>query len=395
MANLKNSRRTFVRSVVASSVGLGVAPVTIGREKSSPSDGQRVAAARPPEWRNRQPGMSYRMFGNTGMMVSEIVMGTTPWKDESYIRIIEASLDKGINYIDTAPAYSKGNAEKVIGKFLNESGRRDNLFLSSKISFYDEFMRELANDVLNGLPAEKKSDLEKRAEAMIEERGVLKPGYHFTYFRGQENKFKTAYLRHLVVKEHGARREWKPKIKARMHELVDQSLTALQTDHLDVLHCPHGVAMPEMLDDENIREVFDELKTRGKARFAALSMHNDVAGNLDKAVELGHYDGAMIAYNIGNHASLERSILRAKEAGMGLVAMKVARAVSNPGMDVPQWRIQKLNGAIPEEMSLHSKAYLWALQNPNITCCVSEMPTPEAVADNAAVTGRKIDLGIV
>jgi len=394
MANRKNTRRNFVRSVVASSVGLGVAPAAISSEKKSSVETKRAKAA-PPEWRNRQSGMAYRRFGNTGMMVSEIVMGTTPWKDESYIRIIEASMEKGINYIDTAPAYSRGNAEKVIGKFLEKSGKRDDLFLSSKISFYDEFMRKLIDDVLNGLPSEKKSDLEKRAEAMIEERGVLKPGYHFKYFNGQDNKFKTAYIRHLVVKEHGPRKDWKPKIKARMHELVDNSLKALKTDHLDVLHCPHGVAMPEMLDEENIREVFSELKAEGKVRFAALSMHNDVAGNLDKAVELGHYDGAMIAYNIGNHASLERSILKAKQAGMGLVAMKVARAVSNPGMDIPQWRIQKLNDAIPDEMSLQSKAYLWALQNPNISCCVSEMPTTEAVADNAAATGRKVDIGIV
>ena len=64
-------------------------------------------------------------------------------------------------------------------------------------------------------------------------------------------------------------------------------------------------------------------------------------------------------------------------------------------MDIPQWRIQKLNDAIPDEMSLQSKAYLWALQNQNISCCVSEMPTGEAVADNAAVTGRKIEIGLV
>lgn len=394
MASDKNSRRTFVRSVVTTSVGLSVAPAAIGNEKKSATASKKTES-NSPEWRNRQSDMSYRMFGDTGMMVSEIVMGTTPWKDDSYVRIIEASLEKGINYIDTAPAYSKGNAERVIGKYLKESGNRDKVFLSTKISFYDETMRRLVEDVLSGLPTEKKADLEKRAISMIEERGVLKPGYHFKYFKGQDNKFKTAYMRHLVLKEYGVRKEWKPKIKARMHELVENSLQALQTDHLDVLHCPHGVAMPEMLDDENIREVFEELKEKGTVRFAALSMHNDVAANLDKAIELGHYDGAMVAYNIGNHASLERSILKAKQSGMGIVAMKVARAVSNPGMETPQWCTQKLNEAIPEDMSIQSKAYLWALQNPNISCCVSEMPTPEAVADNVATTGRKIPMGLV
>ncbi len=394
MTNDNNSRRTFVRSVLTTSVGLSVVPATMGsKEKPSASGGARVASS--PEWRGRQSEMSYRKFGDTGMMVSEIVMGTTPWKDESCLPIIDACREKGMNYIDTAPAYSKGNAERMIGKYFKESGGRDDLFLSSKISFYDEFMRQLVEEVLNGLTPGKKEDLEKRAEALIEERGVLKPGYHFKYFKGQDNKFKTAHIRHLVLKEHGARKDWKPRIQARMHELVENSLKALNTDYLDVLHCPHGVAMPEMLDDENIREVFEALKQNGAIRFSAVSMHNDVAANLDKAVELGHYDGAMVAYNIGNHASMERSIQGASKAGMGIVAMKVARAVSNPGMEVPDWRIQKLNEAIPEERSIHSKSYLWALQNPSISCCVSEMPTVEAIADNASVTGRKVSLGMV
>ena len=82
--------------------------------------------------------------------------------------------------------------------------------------------------------------------------------------------------------------------------------------------------MPEMLDDENIPEVFEALKKSGKIRFSALSMHNDVAANLDKTVELGHYDGAMIAYNMTAMppSSVPFSIL----TGMGLVAMKVARS---------------------------------------------------------------------
>lgn len=394
MAGKGNSRRTFVKSAVTASVGLGVAPVVVGSEKKSKGQAAN-RVVHPPEWRNRQSGMAYRRFGDSGMMVSEIVMGTTPWKDDSYTRIIEASVEKGINYIDTAPAYSRGEAERIIGRYFKTTGNRDRLFLSTKISFYDEFVHGLVKDVLNGLTAKKKSDLDKRAGEMIEERGVLKPGYHFNYFNGQENKFKMGYINHLVFKEYGVQKEWKAKIKARMHELVENSLTALNTDYLDVLHCPHGVAVPEMLEDENIREVLSELKKKGTVRFSALSMHNDVSANLDKAIELGHYDGAMVAYNIGNHASLERSILDAKEAGMGIVAMKVARAVSSPGREIPQWRIQKLNDAIPESMSIHSKAYLWALQNPNISCCVSEMPTAEAVADNAAATGRKVSLGIV
>ena len=57
-----------------------------------------------------------------------------------------------------------------------------------------------------------------------------------------------------------------------------------------------------MLDDESIREVMDELKQKRIIRAAAVSMHNDVAANLDKATDLGFYDLSMITYNVGNHS---------------------------------------------------------------------------------------------
>ncbi|MEM9158842.1 MAG: aldo/keto reductase [Verrucomicrobiota bacterium] len=394
MPDQKDTRRHFVRNVIASSAGVTLGS-SLANGKEEPGSESKLKI-HPEEWRNRQSDMSYRRFGNTGLMVSEIVFGTTPWKSDRYLKIIEAGLEKGINYIDTAPAYSKGEAERIIGRFIKQSGKRDQFFLSNKISFYDEYMRRLSLEMLKDLPAEKQSELDKKADQMIEERGVLKPGYHFKYFGGQDRKFKVVYLRHLVIKEYGSLRKWKTQIQSHSKQLVENSLNATQTDYFDVLHCPHGTAMPEELEDENIREVLEDLKTEGKIRFSATSMHNDVPAILEKAIELGYYDAAMFAYNIANHAALDIPVRKAKEAGMGLVAMKVARIVSNPGMgDVPQWRIDKLNAAIGEERSLQSKAYLWALQNPNLSCCVSEMPTPEAVADNASVTGRKVEIGLV
>ena len=44
-----------------------------------------------------------------------------------------------------------------------------------------------------------------------------------------------------------------------MHSLVQKSLKALN-DYFDVLFFPHGVAMPEMLENECINEVMLELK---------------------------------------------------------------------------------------------------------------------------------------
>ena len=391
--NDRLNRRTFVKTTLAASVG-----ATLGSSARADGDAKSPsvipATPRPAEWRNRQSSMAYRSFGRTGMMVSEIVQGTALWKEQSQLDAFAGAFERGVNYIDMAPAYQGGTAEKLLGRYLKESGNRDNLFISDKISFYDEIFVRMMNDILNGLPEDKKKELRKQADDLIEQRRVLKPGYHFYYWPKQADKLHTTYLRYVVLREYGNLAKHKSAIKKRMHELVDNSLRATGAGHFDVLHCPHGVAMPEMLDDENISEVMAELKSAGKIRFSALSMHNDVTGNLDKAIELGHYDGAMAAYNIANHASLETSLAKAATQGMGFVAMKVANPIN--GEDAPAWRLEKLNAIIEDDtITRHSKAYLWALQNPNISCCVSDMITPQMVAENTSIVGRKVELQIV
>ncbi|MCB1124812.1 MAG: aldo/keto reductase, partial [Verrucomicrobiae bacterium] len=132
MERPKETRRTFFKHSLAASAGLSMTPALIqGQSHASPRDNQR--ASRSPEWRNRQSEMAYRMYGSSGMMVSEIVQGTTRWDNDSYIRVFEAAFDRGVNYIDTAPAYQRGQAEKIVGKYLQQSGNRDHLFVSDKI----------------------------------------------------------------------------------------------------------------------------------------------------------------------------------------------------------------------------------------------------------------------
>ena len=54
-----------------------------------------------------------------------------PDHDES-IRIIHRALDAGINFIDTADVYSRGESEEIVGKAL-AGGRRDNVVLATKV----------------------------------------------------------------------------------------------------------------------------------------------------------------------------------------------------------------------------------------------------------------------
>jgi aryl-alcohol dehydrogenase-like predicted oxidoreductase len=88
--------------------------------------------------------MEYRPLGHTGVSVSQLCIGAmmfgafgNPDHDDS-VRIIHRALDAGINFIDTADAYSRGESEEIVGKAL-AGGRRDTVVLATKVGLpFDE-----------------------------------------------------------------------------------------------------------------------------------------------------------------------------------------------------------------------------------------------------------------
>jgi aryl-alcohol dehydrogenase-like predicted oxidoreductase len=82
--------------------------------------------------------MELRPFGHTGVKVSPLCLGAMmfgEWgnrdHDES-VRIIHRALDAGINFIDTADVYSRGESEEIVGKAL-AGGRREHVVLATKV----------------------------------------------------------------------------------------------------------------------------------------------------------------------------------------------------------------------------------------------------------------------
>jgi aryl-alcohol dehydrogenase-like predicted oxidoreductase len=82
--------------------------------------------------------MEYRTLGKTGTKVSPLCLGAmmfgawgNPDHDDS-IRIIHRALDAGINFIDTADVYSRGESEEIVGKAL-AGGKRDHVVLATKV----------------------------------------------------------------------------------------------------------------------------------------------------------------------------------------------------------------------------------------------------------------------
>ena len=78
-----------------------------------------------------------RKLGSTGISVSPLCLGAMmfgAWGNtdhEDCIRIIHRALDAGINFIDTADVYSRGESEEIVGKALKD--RRDSVVLATKV----------------------------------------------------------------------------------------------------------------------------------------------------------------------------------------------------------------------------------------------------------------------
>jgi len=80
--------------------------------------------------------MEYRLFGRTGVLVSPVCLGTmnfgNPTPAEDAAAIIRRALEAGINFIDTADMYQRGESERIVGQALKDLGARERVFLATK-----------------------------------------------------------------------------------------------------------------------------------------------------------------------------------------------------------------------------------------------------------------------
>lgn len=90
--------------------------------------------------------MKYKLLGNTGVLVSEFCLGAMTfggkgyWKaigelgQEEVNEIVKISYENGVNFFDTANAYSEGVSEILLGKAFNDLGiSRQEIFIATKV----------------------------------------------------------------------------------------------------------------------------------------------------------------------------------------------------------------------------------------------------------------------
>lgn len=79
--------------------------------------------------------MEFRAFGTTDLRVSGLALGAAPIGSRTgratSIRTLEAALDEGINFYDTAPSYGQGSSETIIGEAFRQ--KRDKVIIATKV----------------------------------------------------------------------------------------------------------------------------------------------------------------------------------------------------------------------------------------------------------------------
>lgn len=186
--------------------------------------------------------MRYKQFKDTNLKLSELAVGTwaiggTGWGDVNEtdsVNAIQTMIEQGVNLIDTAPSYGRGHSEEVVGKAIMSC--RDKVVLLTKC-------------------------------------GIRWP---------EEAKY-------------GASQPIRDSSKAAIIKQCDESLTRLNTDHIDIylIHWP-DVNTPF----EETVDALNTLKQQGKILYSGISNFED--DDLDKLYDLGAIDVVQFPYSMVN-----------------------------------------------------------------------------------------------
>lgn len=84
----------------------------------------------------------FRTLGRSGLVVSPLALGTMTFgpggwnaNDLTARAIFDAYRDAGGNFVDTADIYAGGESEALVGRFIRETGSRDEIVLATKFAF--------------------------------------------------------------------------------------------------------------------------------------------------------------------------------------------------------------------------------------------------------------------
>jgi uncharacterized protein len=114
------------------------------------------------------------------------------------------------------------------------------------------------------------------------------------------------------------------------YSTLDDALRKLQTDHVDFLmfakHNEAGARDPRNL------EILENYRRQGKVRFAGLTTHDNIKPAMAAGLETGIYSLMMPSLNQPSLELLDSELQTARQKGVGIMAMKTMRGISDPSL---------------------------------------------------------------
>lgn len=137
----QTTRRNFLQAAIASVTAAGFGSDVLAQQKPSPS------------------GIPTRPLGKTGERVSIVGLGGFHIgivKERESLAIIHEAIDEGMTFFDNSWDYNDGRSEELMGKGLSTGGRRDKVFLMTKVCARDyEGARQHLEDSLRRLKTDR------------------------------------------------------------------------------------------------------------------------------------------------------------------------------------------------------------------------------------------------
>ena len=298
--------------------------------------------------------MNYREFGNTGMKVSEISLGTwqlggkwgADYNGQTALKTLETAYEQGINFFDTADVYNDGKSERSIGQFIK--GKAEKVYVASKCG------RQITPHVSAG------------------------------------------YTCQAVVR------------------YTEESLNRLGVDALDLiqLHCPPT----DVFYRPEIFETLQKLKREGKIKHFGVSIERVEEGL--KAMEYEGMSSIQVIYNMFRQRPDEALFPLAKEKGVGIIcrvplasglltgkftqksefgksdhrffnrkgeAFDKGETFSGVDYDLGLQAVAELK-AIFGENGLTLYALRWILMRDEVSCVITGASGPEQIRQNTAAS---------
>lgn len=234
--------------------------------------------------------MNYRILGKTGLRVSELGMGcsgigrTMHRRDDAgAVDTLRESLERGVNFFETAPGYSEGESERLIGEAFR--GKRDQIIITSKVG---------VSNTLIGRFAKRYKHLLRPLRSLFNPRGTA-------LTRLYQSQKRLDFSSDFIVAS------------------LDRSLARLKTDYLDILLLHHPTV--DALGLPAFRDTFIDLKKAGKIRHWGVSA--DTLEQATMSLEIPDIEVVQLSISMLSRKPLEAFLAHARKKNVGVVSRKV------------------------------------------------------------------------